>query len=596
MAIKKTRKIQKVAFVYRMMRHTGRTLITSLLDEMKARDIQVEEFNLYNEYNLYDPSVLDSLYSTRSEYDVVFVLDLGYLFDYRVHKDQYECPVVFIAGDDPQNFEPKKGFVQKLKRFLKLKVASLYEHNELLGNSLVAKQYDIILTHQKSSVTEYQKKGYENVHWLPYWCDAFIHYDRPEIKPEFDVVTVMTPRPNRQKVMDALANSKKFSFNNGYGKFNNECAEHYQKGKILYNQSNYNEFTIRIPEALGDGCFVLTDEIPKETGLYELLTPGVHFVTYTDQEDLEKKIAYYLEHDDERKRIAAAGHKEVLNHHTQKHRLDYIFDIVSDYEKEIRPHKVSIHMISWNRPWLLAMTLSSLKNSLKDSYIDYEVIVYDQNSHPETRNILRDNFDFIDKIVSSPKNDGMAKAWVKMYQVSNAEYIMPIENDWWCNANSDAWLKHALEIIENQKNMAFVKLRTIRDGQYGTGSLTHEPWTVRPFPSDIVQTLKLSDGTPFYVAGSKYNCFTFNPLLIKKAFRDEFDKYYLDNASNYDPRRSGEDLPSAKWQEQEEWVAASLTDGPFKHIGFPELKEHARYTPFFLVGHFFNLLLGKFRK
>ncbi|WKZ30353.1 MAG: glycosyltransferase [Candidatus Dojkabacteria bacterium] len=578
----------RIAFVYRMQKQVGRTLISSLLDEIAARGIHLDEYNLYNEKNLYDDSILDTLYKKRKLYDLVFVLDLGYLYDYRIHKSQYNCPVVLIAGDDPQNFLPKKGLAQKLKRYLKRKLFSSVDHNQLIGNAICAKQYDIVFTHQKNCVQMYREQGIENAHWLPYWCDTFIHNKKKDIAVTADVTTVMKPQLRRKKTLAFLEQNRAFTFSNGAGKYNNDAAAHYQTGKIVFNQSNHDEMTIRIPESLGGGNFLLTDEIPVETGLYDLYTPGEHFATYTDQNDLEEKIKYYLAHDEERKRIAEAGYTHTLQHHTQAHRLDMIFETAQALRKESAPKKVSIHMISWNRPWLLKLTLDSLRNSLKGTQVPYEVIVYDQRSDFETRNILRDYFDIIDKVVNNPVNDGMAQAWVTMYSLSNAEYIVPIENDWLCDAHSDRWLEHALEIMQKEPDIAFIKLRAIHDRQFGNGSINHEPWTVKPFPADIVEIGELSDGKKYYAAAAQYNCFTFNPVLMRKEFRDEFDKYYKDNANNYDPLRSGEDLPQEKWREQNKWKSASLTDGPFRHIGFNELKEHAFYLPQFLVRHFIN--------
>lgn len=586
--------LKNIAFVYRIPRHAGRSLITSIIEEIKDRGINLHEYNLFNERNTYDASILDELYAKRNDYDLVLVLDLGYLFDNRIHKDAYSCPVVMISGDDPQNFYPPKGLVFKIKHFLKSKIGSIVPHNELIGNSICATQYDIVFTSQKFMVEKYQQTGIKNVQWLPYWADSRLFKVDESIKPEFDVTTVMIPRLRRKATIEFLQKCTEFTFQNKTCKYGQETAQHYQKGKIVFNQSNHGEFTIRIAEALACKRLLVTDEISKESGLYDFYEPGKHFVTYTDLTDLRNKLAYYATHDSEREQIAQAGYDEVMKNHTEKNRVDFIFEVVTNYEKQKLPKKVSFHVISWNRPWLLEFTLSSLHNALKKTNIDYELIVFDQNSYYETQQVLKNYFGFITKIVRAPGNVGMAKAWVGMYENSNAEYIVPVENDWWCNATNDKWLTHAIEIMEKHPEVAFTKLRTIDDRQYGTGSLAHESWTIKPFRSDIIDVNQTQDGTKYYVTDSIYNCFTFNPMLMRKQFRDEFDLYYQDNANNYDPLRSGEDLPSDKWRAQNKWRGATLTDGPFKHTGFPELKEHLRYSSLFLIKHFFNLIRTMF--
>ncbi|GEM_PF-3560055 len=584
------KQIEKIAFVFRSSRQIGRTLIHSLIEELRHRSIEVDDFNLYNESNLYDTGILDTLFEKKDSYDAVIVLDLGYLTDYRIHKSLYNCPVIMIAGDDPQNILPRKGVLKAIKQFVKNKVSNITQHNELVGNAICARQYDIVLTHQKECIEIYRKHGSENVFWFPYWYESTIHFKDDNITKISDVVTVMTPNQRRVWTMEMLSAQKDFSFTNGYGKYNRNCAIHYQTGKIVYNESSHGEFTMRIPEVLGNGVFLLTDELPKDSGLYDLFTPGKHFVIYNGHQDLLEKIRYYLAHPEEREKIAHDGFIAATSLHTERARVDQILDILSDFEKIKEIPEVSIQMITWDRPWLLDFTLSSLKNSLKHSPIKREIIILDQNSLPDTKEVIRKYSHFIDKVITMPTNVGMAKAWVKLYGISVGEYIIPIENDWWCDTKNDNWLRHALEVLKSNTQIAFIKLRAIKDRQYGLESLQHEPWSVSPFPKEIVDIQKTADGTNYYVADSKYNCFTFNPLLMRREFRDEFDQYYQDNALNKSPLRSGEDLPQAKWREQSKWRGASLTNGPFKHIGFPELKEHVRYSFSFIARHFLNIL------
>lgn len=70
---------------------------------------------------------------------------------------------------------------------------------------------------------------------------------------------------------------------------------------------------MRLFEATGTGALLLTDEAE---GLGRLFDLGREAVTYADADDLAEKIAYYLEHEDERARIAAAGRERTLRDHT----------------------------------------------------------------------------------------------------------------------------------------------------------------------------------------------------------------------------------------------------------------------------------------
>lgn len=66
-------------------------------------------------------------------------------------------------------------------------------------------------------------------------------------------------------------------------------------------------YTFRHQEIFWVGGFVLSSASITELELPMPLTEGEHYVAYTDQADLAKKIAYYLEHETERQAIAAAG-------------------------------------------------------------------------------------------------------------------------------------------------------------------------------------------------------------------------------------------------------------------------------------------------
>ena len=77
-------------------------------------------------------------------------------------------------------------------------------------------------------------------------------------------------------------------------------------------------------DILGNGGFLLTN---YQQDLFELLEPGVDFVYYTSKEEALSKIAYYLEHEDERRQIA--GHaRQTMQQFDYKNRLSDMLYIV----------------------------------------------------------------------------------------------------------------------------------------------------------------------------------------------------------------------------------------------------------------------------
>ena len=75
---------------------------------------------------------------------------------------------------------------------------------------------------------------------------------------------------------------------------------------------------MRMFEATGVGSLLVTE---SATNLSDFFEPGREVVAYDGADDLVEKIRHFLEHDDERRRIAAAGQRRTLTEHTYGHRM-----------------------------------------------------------------------------------------------------------------------------------------------------------------------------------------------------------------------------------------------------------------------------------
>jgi len=72
----------------------------------------------------------------------------------------------------------------------------------------------------------------------------------------------------------------------------------------------------RTMEALFSGCLLLEEASPETR---KWLTPDVHYVEFETAAELEDKITYFLAHDQEREKIAAAGHDFALANYAAEH-------------------------------------------------------------------------------------------------------------------------------------------------------------------------------------------------------------------------------------------------------------------------------------
>ncbi len=104
----------------------------------------------------------------------------------------------------------------------------------------------------------------------------------------------------------------------------------YRRSRVVANRhgevaQGYTN-NLRCFEAAGMGALLLTEQ---SSNLRDLFPEGT-CVSYNpaDPWDAPLKIKYYLEHEDERAAIAAAGQKHVLEHHTYAHRMKIVSDVL----------------------------------------------------------------------------------------------------------------------------------------------------------------------------------------------------------------------------------------------------------------------------
>lgn len=105
-------------------------------------------------------------------------------------------------------------------------------------------------------------------------------------------------------------------------------ASLYRNCKIAIGDNMYNDkgfVSNRLFEALANGAFLLHQVIP---GLEELtgLVDGVHYISWTDYEDLRAKVRGYLKNDVLRGQIAANGERFVREAHSFDARVKELFE------------------------------------------------------------------------------------------------------------------------------------------------------------------------------------------------------------------------------------------------------------------------------
>lgn len=110
----------------------------------------------------------------------------------------------------------------------------------------------------------------------------------------------------------------------------NEMPLVFKNSKINLNmtlRSIQSGIPLRAMDIMGCGGFLLTN---YQADFEDYFEAGVDYVYYTDNEDLLYKVAYYLEHEEERKQIARNGYEKVRAAHTYEHRIQTILKLVEE--------------------------------------------------------------------------------------------------------------------------------------------------------------------------------------------------------------------------------------------------------------------------
>jgi spore maturation protein CgeB len=193
-------------------------------------------------------------------------------------------------------------------------------------------------------VREMQKLGYKS-EYLEIGFDETIYTNIGTKYPSEDILFMANNYGNGYFPMSEfriqIANELKNKYQNKFGLYGSGWAngngnvnhsqstesQYYRGCKIAINCSHFNVARYnsdRLLRILGSGTFCLSYKHPEMEQDYENYKDLVYFESI---EDLKNKIDYYLEHEDERKKIAENGRQLVLNRNTFKHQVENIIKL-----------------------------------------------------------------------------------------------------------------------------------------------------------------------------------------------------------------------------------------------------------------------------
>jgi spore maturation protein CgeB len=210
--------------------------------------------------------------------------------------------------------------------------------------------YDHIFCAGTEAMDVLAKAGIRDSLWLPFACDPEVH--RPvdltdEDRKNYgkDLIFVGAFYPNRWEILRNLIGLYNIGiWGPGWQQVvdqrNHHCIHahplHYSEWVKMYNAAkiiliiHYQDGIIpsfqaspKVFEALACRAFVMVD---FQKDVFRLFSSGKELVCFNDLQDLKAKIDHFLNRDEERRMIAAAGYEEVLHKHTYRHRLQEMLD------------------------------------------------------------------------------------------------------------------------------------------------------------------------------------------------------------------------------------------------------------------------------
>lgn len=192
-------------------------------------------------------------------------------------------------------------------------------------------KYDLFLYRQRCQAGFLKEIGCDTPsEWLPFSVDID-YYKKQNNNKIYDVLTSSSLRsdvyPNRVKVNKLINNMGLKTITEKI--IHQQYIDAINKTKICIISTNiFNSPNMKFTEFTSCGSFVLSD---KPADMEQLgFEDGKHLVLYDGLKDLNKKIKYYLEHEDEREKIAKQGMKFTRKNHNNVVRVKQMMKYITE--------------------------------------------------------------------------------------------------------------------------------------------------------------------------------------------------------------------------------------------------------------------------
>lgn len=271
---------------------------------------------------------------------VIKMMNLKLLKEVRKYQPRY---VLVFKG---KNIWPET--IRKIKTY-GIKTADFFPEyiSHWKSMSYLASVYDYFIVPCHYVIDFAKKEGFNNFYYLTFAAELDKNSQFSNIMDyKYDVTFIGSVNndyyPERVKFLSALTDFDLHIWGNKawqdtpLKKFyhcrpsDEEMYDIYRHSKIVinidYHQAPIDGVNIRPFEATACGSLLINDAVSPE--IFRLFKGGGEFIPFKDGEDLREKVKYYLEHEEERIKIAKAGFYRTLKDHTYFDRIKQLLNIL----------------------------------------------------------------------------------------------------------------------------------------------------------------------------------------------------------------------------------------------------------------------------
>lgn len=269
--------------------------------------------------------------------DAVQRYDPGYGMDIVCNLDEPLEAILARCQESPRwilYFESTCGFLPLGLERVEIPTVALmtedYIHADWLNQLFPL--FDLVLSAWRRTAELYSARGHDNVVQWYFGARAPFHRDLG-LERIYDVAFLGNLEPNvqreRNRVVERLIRLRRQGLKclAAWGAWIEDYNRLHAQTKIVYHHSITKQINMRVFEAMAAGCLVVCHR-PEDhhDPTSHIFTHGEDIVFVDSDEEALEVVRYYLEHDEERERIARAGRDKVVAHHNYENTLDDLFE------------------------------------------------------------------------------------------------------------------------------------------------------------------------------------------------------------------------------------------------------------------------------